>query len=912
MKRVLPILLFAVFVSLTSYAQGTRSVRGNVKDTTGAPIQKVYVKLLSGTDNLTTSTDAKGDFVFPSVKSSKFHITILLIGFETFAKDYSFTNDNKAVVLDPIKLKEAVNMLEAVTIVGVVPVKVAEDTVEYSPPAVREGDAVEEVLKKLPGIVVDKDGNVTTEGKPITKIRVNGKDFFGGDVATAIQNLPAEVIQSLQIIDDYGDEAKLTGIKSEEPTKVLNIKIRPDKNKGYFVNGSIGKGNEGRYSGSLRGNALRGDRQISYESFLGNVNSRGGGGGSGITDTKSVGLNYRDKWGKKVSVDGSYNFALRDNNTLGSTFTQRPAQLFNQNQNSNSGNNNLSHTFFMNLEYNIDTLNFLKISPNISYNSQDNNSIGNTITTVLHESSVRANNSSNSSSSPNYGGNFYYNHKFLKKGRNFTLTGNMNYSSSEQDRDAYNNTVTKKDSLNTTTNLVDTVVTNLLTNQFIGTDNINKRSGFRLSYNEPVTASSFISFNYSLNNSHTESVRDVYDNILNVFDPALSNNYNYTFVTNRAGLNYRVVKKAYNYTVGIAAQPVSLNGYDISRNINTTNKTFNWVPNARFVYKFDGNEGKLKNTLTINYNGRSNQPAFNQLQNIVDNSNPQNIVTGNPDLKPEFINSADIQFNQNNNKNGYLMFTNLQYSNTKDKIVTVTTLDGTTQKITYTNSEGFYNLSGNYSFTKPFAERKYQLTYSGRAYYNNYVTFTNFERNLARNFSVNQGFRFRFDLKDVMDADLNGSYTVTTTQYSSLLSQDQNVKTMRVGLNGRNYFFKDLTLGYDFSKTINRGYIGFSQDPLLLNLFMEYRFLKGNMGRLRLQGYDLFNQNTGISSTITGDQRIDSQYNQLARYFLLSFNLQIRKFAGGMSSNANRQNGNNGQGPRPGGNQGGGGFNGGR
>ena len=908
MKRSLFVLLFAVFVSLTSYAQSTRSVKGNVKDTTGVPMQRVYVKLLSDVDNLITSTDVKGDFVFPAVKSPKFHISILLIGFETFAKDYVFAIDNKAVVLDAIKLKEAMNTLEAVTIVGVVPVKVSEDTVEYSPPAVREGDAVEEVLKKIPGVVVDKDGNVTTEGKPITKIRVNGKDFFGGDVATAIQNLPAEVIQSLQIIDDYGDEAKLTGIKSDEPTKVLNIKIRPDKNKGYFVNGSVGKGNEGRYSGSLRGNSMSGDRQISYESFLGNVNSRGGGGGSGITNTKSAGVNYRDMWSKKLSVDGSYNFALRDNNTLGNTFTQNNSAFFNQNQGSNSDNRNLSHSLFMNLEYSVDTLNFLKLSPNFSYNSSDNSSFGTTNTSAPKKSSFRDNKSSSSSSSPNFGGNFYYNHKFMKKGRNFTLNGNLNSSKSVQDRDTRDNYIDIDSAVVATK---DTTI-----HQFIGTDNINRRNGFRVSYNEPITPTSFISLNYSLNNNHTESVRNVSDITpsggLNFID-SVSNNYQYTFVTNRVGLNYRVVKKAYNYTVGIAAQPVSLDGHDISRDLFTTNKTFNWVPNARFVYKFSGKENTLKNTLTVNYNGRSNQPGFNQLQNITDYSNRNNIIKGNPDLKPEFINSMDLQFNQNNNKSGYLMFTNLQYSTTKDKIVTIRGYDGTQQQTTYTNSEGFYNLSGNYSVTKPFSQRKYTLTYSGRAYYNNYVTFTNAERNIAKNLSLNQGFRFRFDLKDVMDADLNGSYTVTTTRYSALSSDDQNVKTLRMGINGRNYFFKDLTLGYDFSKTINRGFIGFSQDPLLLNLFMEYRFLKGNMGKLRLQGYDLFNQNTGISSSINGDTRTDSQYNQLARYFLLSFNIQLRKFAGGMSPNANRQNGQNGRGgqgqpgQRPGGNQGGGG-----
>jgi len=691
MKKILPVLLlFVVFISLTSYAQNTKVVRGSIQDTTGKPIPSIHVKLVSNLDNLVSVTDEKGAFTFSAVKASKFQLTISLLGFETFTKDYVLGNDRQPVNLDPIKLKEAVNQLEAVTIVGVVPVKVSEDTLEYSPPPVREGDAVEEVLKKLPGIEVDKDGNVTTEGKPITKIRVNGKDFFGDDVATAIQNLPADVVKSLQVIDDYGEEARLTGIKSDEPTKVLNITIKPDKNKGYFASGSMGKGNQDRYSGSLRGNTLKGDQQLSLESFMGNVNSRGGAGGNGITNTKSVKLDYRDEWGKKISSNGSYNFSTADNNTLGAIFSQNIFSARTDAQTQNTSNNNVNHNFSWNLEYRIDTLNYLKVSPNISYNSSDYGNIGLTNTSATGASSISNIQSFNKSSSPNMGANINYNHKFPKKGRNFSLFANINYSKSDQNKDA-RNIYTNIDSVLNNTTITDQ-------NQFIGTNNINKRNGIRASYNEPITSTSFISLNYSLNHSHTENVRDVLD--INsagqqTFNPLLSNNYQYQFITNRVGLNYRVVKKAYNYTIGIAAQPVSLQGHDISRDIYTNHKTFNWVPNARFVYKFSGNNKDLKSTLTMNYNGRSNQPGFSQLQPITDNSNLQNTIVGNPDLKPEFVNSVDVQLNQSNNKSGYLLITSLQYSETKDKIVTVRQYTGTQQQTTYINSDGFYNISWN-------------------------------------------------------------------------------------------------------------------------------------------------------------------------------------------------------------------------
>lgn len=894
MKKIYALFLFVLLISINGFAQNARSVKGSVVDTVGKPIQNIRVKLVSTLENVTVPTNAEGVFTFPSVKSAKFQLTVTLIGYETFTKDYALQSGTQPVTLDPIILKEAVNQLEAVTIVGVVPVKVSEDTLEFSPPPVQEGDAVEETLKKIPGVTVDKDGNVTTEGKPITKITVNGKDFFGDDVATAIQNLPAEVVQSLQIIDDYGDEAKLTGIKSEEPNKVLNIKIRPDKNKGYFAYGSIGKGNEDRYSGSLRGNTMKGDQQISLESFIGNVNSRGNGAGNGLTNTKTVNLNYRDEWGKKISANGSYRFSNRDNTTVGSTFSQNIFSARTDDQTQNNNSVDFNHNFNWNFDYRIDTLNFLKVTPSLSFNSSEDTNLGFTTTSVTSASSVRDSRSLSNSKSPNMGLNVNYNHKFMKRGRNFNLFANINSSKQDQDRDT-RNTYTNVDSLSSSTTITDQ-------SQYIGTNNATRRNGIRVSYNEPLTPTSFISFNYSLNHSHTDNVRSVYD--INsagqqIFNPLVSNNYQYQFITNRIGLNYRVVKPAYNYTVGIAAQPVELRGHDISRNTFTNNKTFNWIPNARFVYKFAGRTADMKNQLTFNYNGRSNQPGFSQLQPITDNSNLQNTIVGNPDLKPEFINNMNLQLNKNNNKTGFFMNANIQYNQTKDKIVTIRQYTGTQQQTSYTNADGFYNIAGFYSLTQPFAQRKYTITYSGNGNYNNNVAFNNNERNVAKNLQFNQALRFRFDINSVMDGGLNTSYNVNTTQYSSASSEDRRTQTMRLGLNGRN-FFKDLTIGYDFSKVINKGYTGgINQNPTLLNVWTEYKFLKGNMARLRLQGYDLFNQNTGISRSVSGDQITDSQYNQLGRYFLLSLSVQIRKFAGGVNPNANRQ-GNPGQNGRPG------------
>ncbi len=240
MKPLLLILYF-FFLSITcAHAQTGREVDGKVIDTTklGIPGANVTLKSDKG-DSTVAVTDATGKFVFPSVNGTKFTLTIASIGYQTLIRHYALDNDTKPAVLDAIILKTESTSLAGVTIVGVNPVTLKEDTVEYKASAykVRENAPVEDLIKKLPGVDVDVNGNVTTQGKQVTKVRINGKDFMGGDVQSATKNLPADVVENIQMIDDYGDQANLTGVKTGEPDKIMNITIRKDKNYGYFGQG---------------------------------------------------------------------------------------------------------------------------------------------------------------------------------------------------------------------------------------------------------------------------------------------------------------------------------------------------------------------------------------------------------------------------------------------------------------------------------------------------------------------------------------------------------------------------------------------------------------------------------------------------------------------------------------------------
>jgi len=849
-----------------------------VLDTAGLPLPGAVVRIKSATDSIGTSANPDGTFTLVKIKSKQFTLSAAFIGYDTFIKKYIIEKGNSINITD-IKLKPSSNTLDAVVISGVPPVKVTEDTVSFNAKAfpVRDGDAVDEMLKKLPGIKVDKDGNVTSQGTPVTKIRVNGKDFFGTDVATAIKNLPADIIKNLQFIDDYGDQAKLTGIKTGEPEKILNLTIQEDKKKGYFARASAGVGNSNRYNTNIRGNSMKGEQQISFDGTSANANMRGGGG-DGVTTRNAIGFNYKNEFGTKLSADAAYNFNNDKNNTISNTYTQNFLQDAEQNPisrlenaNNNSKSTNYNHWFGGNLEYKIDTMNYLKISPNFSYGTNNGNNTGGSITT--QDTLFTRKESTNFSNANNINArtNLFFNHKFAKKGRNLTAWSSINYSNGENYRDLYNNYI------NEHANVADSVIQNQLNNQ----DNRNFGLNAGASYMEPLWKQTFLEVNYNWNRSATNNSKDTYDIVdgKQVFNENLSNIYDYQFITNKVGLNYRYIGEKSNYTFGLNAQPTLLRGQNLSNDIQTVNRTFNFIPSARFSYKFSNQE-----SFDINYWGRNNQPGFLQLQPITDNSNLQNTITGNPNLKPEFIHSINAHYKQADWNAGKVIQANLKFEQTNDRIVTTKERVPNTvnQRTSYINADGYYTLQGDYNISKPLsAERKFTIGYSGSGQLNNNITFTDNSKIEAQNITWRQELEFRVDLKDITNFEVETSYSQNLTNYSSDTFADRQSNRFECGIEGRNYFFKDLTLGYDFSKQINSGFDnGAVRNPTLLRLSMEYKFMKNDMAALRVEGFDLFDQNSGISRDVFDNVIVDRQVNRLGRYFMLSLIYRVRKFGG--------------------------------
>jgi hypothetical protein len=972
MKALFPLFALFFFTATLSNAQTAREVHGKVIDSTKLSLPGSTIILTSDQhDSTTTIADANGRFAFASVKGTKIAITVSSIGYQSLKKHFTLANDNTPADIGAIILKTQANMLNQVNIVGVIPITLKEDTVEYKASAykVRENAPVEDLIKKLPGVDVDANGNISTQGKQVTKVRINGKDFMGGDVQSATKNLPADVVENIQMIDDYGDQANLTGVKTGEPNKIMNITIRKDKNYGYFGQATVGDGedalpqgngiaNQNRYIGSVNAFNFKGDQQIALLGSINNTNvntfsfgttgggggggfgggggrgnaGRGGGGGNGslattqngVTNAHSLGTNFRDQWGKNLSVYGSYSFTDNTVNTTSNTFQQNtsPSNQTVTQQNSSEKDQNINHRFTWNMEYKPDTINYLKVTPTFSYagtntnESDDVNFTRNGKTSSAYNSVTEGN-----SHAPNYGFAALFNRR-LGHRRNFSVNVNLSSATSRSFQNPiYDYTV------GTPTAPI---------NQLLNTYSHTNSFGTSISYLQPVGKLSYLEFNYNFNRAVTTNNKQA-DTTFNpeglgfASDSALSNRYNYTFTTNRFGVNYRFIEKKYNYTIGLGVQPSVLDGASPLTGATTHVTNVNIIPTARFIYNFSRSK-----SFSVNYNGSSSSPSFSQLQPVTDFSNALYPVQGNPDLKPQFTNNFSIRYNNFSFATGDVFFANVNYQRTDNYVATNTITYPRKYKTDprfqntiltkYINTEGYYSTSGRLTYSKPWDNRKFTLTFNGTITYSNNVGYlTNIdsvtynqtkEKNIAKNLVFTPELRFRVDITDKIDAQLLTNYAVNRTDNSvqnPLLSGSSNVRTWNVGLNGKNYF-GDWTFSYDYTKATNYGYASNIQvtNPNILNLYVERRFMKDHRGTIRISGFDLFNQNTGFSSSTSASSITESHVNRLSRYFLATFTLRLQKFAGkaptqdpstrgfrGAGRNGGRQDGGGGPGGSP-------------
>ena len=899
-----------------------REISGIVKDTTDYGIPGVTIRLTSDKDTLVSSTNSDGIFVFKNVKRATYTMSFSMLGYLPQINKYKQNDAIPRVVMDPIILKATANTLNEVVISGTPSITYKTDTVEYkaSDYIVRENATVDELLKKMEGMEVGTDGSLIHQGNNVTKAKINGKVYAGGDIGTAIQNLPAEIVDKIQIVDDYGDQAARTGVKDGDPEKILNIVTRTDKSVGNTANIRGGGGSNERYESALFGTRLNGNQNLALNLRLNNTvngvattnngeaNSGGGGrgnaggnrgnnnnggnenaatGSGGTTNNGTSAFSYRDKIGKKIQINTNYRYNFRNVNSLNSSLSEiysTKGTIFSANE-SEKNNDSKTHAFSFELEADLDSNNFLRVTPEINMsttNTSSKSAIGQT-GNLITQNQLGMNFGKNTK--PNLGATVFYQHIFAKPRRNVSFQ--FSFNTTNQDSEQERNTKFYKDDVNT----LDSLVHRLVERQNLTT---NYRSSF--TYVEPLATNSQLEFNGQLiyngyDNSAITSDIDRFEN-RQVVD-ALSNIYDYSFTQGRIALNYRYGlsnTSKVRFSVGITGVPGVLSGTKVSLGTTTRRNSFNLIPIARFRYAWS-----KQHSLQINYSGNAKEPTFDQIQPVSDVSNPQNTIVGNPDLKVTFNHTINTNYNNYlaNQRLNYAVNVNatrvdnsvirnvVQIFNTNNQLVR--------NETRYLNMNGAYRINGNYSISKQLSNRKYNLALSGNASYNHGLSMSNGQESITRTWNFTERFGPRINPNEWLEVNPNVSYRITKSE-NSINDNSINTKTLALNIDGRFYMWKTLILGYSASKNFVSGLdANITSNPLVINGYLQKEFWK-RRASVTFQAFDVLKQNNFVDLTVTDLVKTETRTNALSRYFMLRANVRLQKWTGAKGKNGRQVN----------------------
>ncbi len=902
------ILCISLFYAMQAAAQyPVRTVRGIVQDSTGSPLASVTVRLSSVVDTLKAITNDQGAYQFPAVASLEFKLTFSLLSYQIAERSHVADRSQRIVQVPPMLLKPQINLLKEVIVYTVIPIQIKGDTIQYAAAAypVRAGALTEELIRKLPGMQVNRNGRITSQGQPVTHVKVNGKTFFGGDVLTATRNLPADIVDNIQVIDDYGEQASITGIKNSEPEKVINIVLKKDRNRGMFGQVTGGGGTAERYIGSFSLNRFRDGQEMSVLGSLNNTNTsimsfgdvRGSGARDrsgydlnsmfdqtdGINTTRSMGFNFADSYANGITVSGAYSFVDKRNRTEATSLLQSifPNYSIFTNDDRLTTADDIRHKLFGDIEFRIDTSNYLKVAPSVTYSYSDGLSASQSLINNRRITTDRLNQTDVNISSPIVELDVFYNHRFTKQGRNLSVSMRGEYNQRERQDRIRDFTVTSDSTRNVANPLIDTASTG-----FRIDDNSQHNSGMlQVSFLEPLDERKILEFNYEFNYTSISNGRGTWNTdpdeygrpTYPVYIDSLSIDFAYFFQASKGGINYRhVVNDNIKYNLGFAVQPTLLSGYALAGDDETATRHLNFIPTAGLNYKVN-----RYSDFSVNYIGRNNQPSFYQIQPVRDVSNTQNEVDGNAALKAEFINTISLKYNVYSLATGGLFYASLAFNNIQNKIVTDRSIiSGTTrQQTSFRNTNGYFDMRGDYLWSVPLIGDVLKFSLNGTADYSNNISYIGGRRNLGRNLIYAQGVQFNFLLEDMVDTEFSTNYSINRTRNSLPLTANLDASFLSLNFGGKGYLGDKWTIGIDFSQRFNTGFSdAVNANPTLLNAYLERTFLRNDMALIRFQGFDLFNENTGVSRMVTANDILDVRNNRLARYFMLSLNIRLQRY----------------------------------
>ena len=926
--KCLLMLLMILFSPMAFAQQSGVNVTGSVVEQgSDTPIEQATVRLLNVKDSAMVRgvvSARNGSFTLKNVKKGSYLLHITFIGYDPLYQPLQITGKKNPVNVGKLELSDgAIELGEAVVIGKAPEVTVRNDTVEYNADSykVTEGSVLEDLLKKMPGVEVDSEGKITVNGKEVKKVMVDGKEFFSDDPKVASKNLPAKMIDKLQVLDKKSDMAQMTGFDDGEEETVINLTVKPGMKQGWFGNAYGGYGSKDRYEGNAMVNRFVNNDQITFMGGANNTNNMGfsdlastmfsgmgGGGGrrggfgagSGITSSGNAGLNFSKEFKPdKLTLGGNTRYSHSDNDARSKSDRQNilpgdSSSYDNSEAMSRTKSDNFGVDF--RLEWKPDTMTQLIFRQSFSLSHSMNDNFSDATTLDNERDTVNTNKSNNYSESNGYNLNasIDFSRKLNNKGRVFSATLSGGNS------DSYSDGMNRSD-------IVYFNQTDALKNSIIDQRSRYDNKGFNyrayVSWVEPIGHNNFIQATYSISQRKQEALKNVYnqdaDGIYNVLDSAYSQSYRNNFISQRASLSFKSQRAKFNYTIGLNLDP----SYSSSENFvgdttlsKITRKVVNLSPMAQFNYMFD-----KRTNLRIMYNGRTSQPSMTQLQPVADISDPTNITIGNPDLNPRYTNNVFIRFQQftPEKQRAFMIMANGSYI--INDIVSYTSYNQETgvKTTTYKNVNGNYSGNVRMMLNTPLKNKKFSINSMTMASFANSNGYINEEKNTNRNLILSErgGIDFR---SSYLDLGVNGNIRYNAT--SNSLQKENNQNTFNYGAGGYTtiYLPLDFKIESDVNWSTNSGYgDGFKQNEVLWNASASKSFLKNNQGTLRFKIYDILQQRSNISRSVTASYIQDSEYNTLGSYFMVHFIYRFSIFKGGASASDVKTPGRSGRGRGP-------------
>lgn len=926
--KCLLMLLMILFSPMAFAQQSGVNVTGSVVEQgSDTPIEQATVRLLNVKDSAMVRgvvSTRNGSFTLKNVKKGSYLLHITFIGYDPLYQPLQITGKKNPVNVGKLELSDgAIELGEAVVIGKAPEVTVRNDTVEYNADSykVTEGSVLEDLLKKMPGVEVDSEGKITVNGKEVKKVMVDGKEFFSDDPKVASKNLPAKMIDKLQVLDKKSDMAQMTGFDDGEEETVINLTVKPGMKQGWFGNAYGGYGSKDRYEGNAMVNRFVNNDQITFMGGANNTNNMGfsdlastmfsgmgGGGGrrggfgagSGITSSGNAGLNFSKEFKPdKLTLGGNTRYSHSDNDARSKSDRQNilpgdSSSYDNSEAMSRTKSDNFGVDF--RLEWKPDTMTQLIFRPSFSLSHSMNDNFSDATTLDNERDTVNTNKSSNYSESNGYNLNasIDFSRKLNNKGRVFSATLSGGNS------DSYSDGMNRSD-------IVYFNQTDALKNSIIDQRSRYDNKGFNyrayVSWVEPIGHNNFIQATYSISQRKQEALKNVYnqdaDGIYKVLDSAYSQSYRNNFISQRASLSFKSQREKFNYTIGLNLDP----SYSSSENFvgdttlsKITRKVVNLSPMAQFNYMFD-----KRTNLRIMYNGRTSQPSMTQLQPVADISDPTNITIGNPDLNPRYTNNVFIRFQQftPEKQRAFMIMANGSYI--INDIVSYTSYNQETgvKTTTYKNVNGNYSGNVRMMLNTPLKNKKFSINSMTMASFANSNGYINEEKNTNRNLILSErgGIDFR---SSYLDLGVNGNIRYNAT--SNSLQKENNQNTFNYGAGGYTTIYLPLNfkIESDVNWSTNSGYgDGFKQNEVLWNASASKSFLKNNQGTLRFKIYDILQQRSNISRSVTASYIQDSEYNTLGSYFMVHFIYRFSIFKGGASASDVKTPGRSGRGRGP-------------